>query len=42
MGVPEDKLGPARIEMNAHLERFRSGPGVLELPLAFQIFQATA
>jgi SAM-dependent methyltransferase len=42
MGVPEAKLDPARIAMHAHLERFRSAPGLLKLPLAFQIFHATA
>jgi SAM-dependent methyltransferase len=41
MGVPEDKLDAARAAMNAHLARFESGPGLVKLPLAFQIFDAT-
>jgi SAM-dependent methyltransferase len=42
MGVPENKMDAARAVMVDHIERFRSGPGRLNLPLAFQIFQATA
>ena len=42
MGVPEEKMDAARIAMTEHLARFESGSGLLKLPLAFQIFQATA
>jgi SAM-dependent methyltransferase len=42
MGVPQDKMNAALVAMTAHLEQFRSGPGLLKLPLAFQIFHATA
>ena len=42
MGVPEDKMDAARAAIAAHLARFASGPGLAKLPLAFQIFHATA
>ena len=42
MGVPEDKMDPARAVVRQHLARFESAPGLARFPLAFQIFQATA
>ena len=42
MGVAEDNMDAARAAIAAHLARFASGPGLAKLPLAFQIFQATA
>lgn len=42
IGVPADQLDAASAAVAKHLEHFRSGPGLAKLPLAFQIFQATA
>jgi SAM-dependent methyltransferase len=42
MGVPNDKMDDGRAAIAAHLAQFASGPGLAKLPLAFQIFQATA
>jgi hypothetical protein len=35
-------MDDARAAIAAHLAQFASGPGLAKLPLAFQIFQATA
>ena len=42
IGVPADKMAAATAAVTDHLEQFRARPGVVMLPLAFQIFQATA
>jgi hypothetical protein len=42
IGVPPDKMAAAAVAVHEHLARFRTGPGRVKLPLAFQIFQATA
>jgi SAM-dependent methyltransferase len=42
MGVPENKMDAASAAIAGHLARFESGSGMAKLPLAFQIFQATA
>jgi SAM-dependent methyltransferase len=42
LGVPPDRMDAATAAVNAHLATFQSRPGWAKLPLAFQIFQATA
>jgi SAM-dependent methyltransferase len=42
MGVPPEKMTAAIAAVDDHLARFRSAPGKAKLPLAFQIFCATA
>jgi SAM-dependent methyltransferase len=42
MGIPEERMDAARAAIAAHLAQFASGTGLARLPLAFQIFQATA
>ena len=42
MGVADDNMDAARAAIAAHLARFESAPGKAKLPLAFQIFRATA
>ena len=42
MGVTADNMDAARAAIAAHLARFESGPGMAKLPLAFQIYRATA
>jgi SAM-dependent methyltransferase len=41
-GVPPDKLADAITAANAHLAQFETAPGIAKLPLAFQVFRATA
>jgi SAM-dependent methyltransferase len=41
-GVPDDKMDAARELVAAHLAQFATSPGMAKLPLAFQIFHATA
>jgi SAM-dependent methyltransferase len=42
MGVSEDNMDAARGVLKQHLAQFQSAPGLAKLPLAFQIFEATA
>jgi SAM-dependent methyltransferase len=42
LGVPPDRMDTATAAVNAHLATFQTRPGWAKLPLAFQIFQATA
>ena len=40
LGVAEDDLPAARVALEAHLAQFRLPPGLVRLPLRFQIFRA--
>ena len=42
MGVTADNMDAARAAIAAHLARFATSPGMAKLPLAFQIYRATA
>ena len=42
IGVPDDKMAAASAAVAKHLAQFATGPGLVKVPLAFQIFQATS